>query len=191
MADVIILNASPREGGNTEILCRECADAIETSGFSTEIISFKDKNFKSCNACNLCKKDKGRCSIDDDGLNEIIDKIKDAEGLIVASPVYFGTARGDLMSAIQRIAMVSYGGDRFLSRMVGGPIAVGRRGGHTATIQELLMFYFINDMIVAGSDYWNIAFGKAKGEVLEDTEGIETVRKFGKNVAFILKSLNG
>ena len=72
MADVIILNASPREGGNTEILCRECADAIESSGFSTEIISFKDKNFKSCTACNLCKKDKGRCAIDDDGLNEII-----------------------------------------------------------------------------------------------------------------------
>jgi multimeric flavodoxin WrbA len=190
MADVIILNASPRENGNTAILCTECADAIESAGISTEIISFRGKNFKSCNACGKCKKETGRCSIDDDGLNEIIEEIKEAQGLIVASPVYFGTARGDLMSAIQRIAMVSYGGDRFLSKMVGGPIAVGRRGGHTATIQELLMFYFINDMIVAGSDYWNIAFGKEKGEVMQDTEGIETVRKFGENVALIIKSLN-
>lgn len=189
MTDVIILNASPRESGNTDILCKECADAIEKTGLSTHIISFRGKNIKSCIACNSCKKNTGRCAIDDDGLNEIIDEIKDAKGLIVASPVYFGTARGDLMSAIQRISMVSYGGDRFLSKMVGGPVAVGRRGGHTATIQELLMFYFINDMIVAGSDYWNIAFGKAKGEVSEDEEGLSTVRKFGENVSLIINSL--
>ncbi|MDD3407844.1 MAG: flavodoxin family protein [Methanomicrobium sp.] len=190
MADVIILNASPREKGNTDFLCTECADAIESSGLTAEIISFRGKNIKSCIACGSCKKNKGVCAIDDDGLNEIIDLIKEAKGLIVASPVYFGTARGDLMSAIQRISMVSYGGDRFLSKMVGGPVAVGRRGGHTATIQELLMFYFINDMIVAGSDYWNIAFGKEKGEAENDAEGIRTIRKFGENVSLIIKSLN-
>ncbi|MDD4127140.1 MAG: flavodoxin family protein [Methanomicrobium sp.] len=191
MADVIILNASPREKGNTDILCTECADALESLGIRADIISFRGKTFGSCKACGFCKKNPGRCSFgDEDGLNEIIEEIKEAQGLIVASPVYFGTARGDLMSAIQRIAMVSYGGDRFLSKMVGGPIVVGRRGGHTAAIQELLMFYFINDMIVAGSDYWNIAFGKEKGEVSEDIEGIKTIRKFGENVAFIIKSLN-
>ncbi|MBP2133454.1 multimeric flavodoxin WrbA [Methanomicrobium sp. W14] len=188
MADVIILNASPRENGNTKILCTECADAIESAGFTTEIISFRGKAFTSCIACGSCKKT-GKCAIDD-GLNDVIDEIKDAQGLIVAAPVYFGTARGDIMSAIQRISMVSYAGERFLSKMVGGPIAVGRRGGQTATIQELLMFYFINDMIVAGSDYWNIAFGGDTGAVAEDKEGIDTVRKFGSNVAFILKSLN-
>ncbi|WOF17016.1 flavodoxin family protein [Methanoplanus sp. FWC-SCC4] len=190
MTKVIILNSSPRANGNTEILCRECADAIEKSGLEAEIISFRGKNIRSCIACNSCKKNPGKCAIDDDGLNEIIEKIKEAKGLIVASPVYFGTARGDLMSAIQRISMVSYGGDRFLSKMAGGPIAVGRRGGHTSTIQELLMFYFINDMIVAGSDYWNIAFGKAREEVTEDEEGIKTIRKFGENVAMIINSLS-
>jgi multimeric flavodoxin WrbA len=189
MSDVIILNGSPRANGNTEILCRECADEIEKSGLKPEIISFRGKEFRSCIACGSCKKKIGSCSVDD-GLNEIIEKIKDAKGLIVASPVYFGTARGELMSVIQRIAMVSYGGDRFLSKMVGGPIAVGRRGGHTSTIQELLMFYFINDMIVAGSDYWNIAFGKQAGEVAEDEEGLLTVRKFGVNVAEIIKAMN-
>ena len=95
------------------------------------------------------------------------------------------------MSAIQRISMVSYGGDRFLSKMVGGPIAVGRRGGQTAALQELLMFYFINDMIVVGSDYWNMAFGREKGEVADDEEGVRTVRKFGENIALVIKSLNG
>jgi multimeric flavodoxin WrbA len=190
MKRVIILNASPRAHGNTEILCRTCAEALEKNGCEAEIISFRGKSFKSCIACGTCKKKKGQCAIDDDGLNEIIDKIKDAKGLIVASPVYFGTARGDLMSAVQRISMVSYGGDRFLSGMVGGPIAVGRRGGQTATIQELLMFYFINDMIVAGSDYWNMAFGAAPGEVEEDSEGLAVVGKFGANVANIINKMN-
>lgn len=190
MRKVIILNASPRAGGNTEILCRRCAESIEENGCEAEIISFRGKSFKSCIACNTCKEKKGECAIKDDGLNEIIEKIKGADGLIVASPVYFGTARGDLMSAIQRISMVSYGGDRFLSGMVGGPIAVARRGGHTATIQELLMFYFINDMIVAGSDYWNMAFGKAPGEVEEDSEGLAVVGKFGANVAKIINKIN-
>ncbi|WP_421908943.1 flavodoxin family protein [Methanolacinia petrolearia] len=190
MKKVIILNASPRANGNTDILCRTCAEAIEKNGCEAEIVSFRGKSFKSCIACNTCKEKKGECAIKDDGLNEIIDKIKDAKGLIVASPVYFGTARGDMMSAIQRISMVSYGGDRFLSGMVGGPIAVARRGGHTATIQELLMFYFINDMIVAGSDYWNMAFGKAPGEVEEDSEGLVVISKFGANVANIINKMN-
>ncbi|MBR6011918.1 MAG: flavodoxin family protein [Methanomicrobium sp.] len=189
MSDVIILNASPRKNGNTEILCKECADALESNGIRTEIISFTGCEFTSCKACGYCGKH-GKCAIDD-GLNDIIDKIREASGLVVASPVYFGTARGDLMSAIQRISMVSYGGDRFLSKMVGGPIVVGRRGGQTAALQELLMFYFINDMVVVGSDYWNIAFGRDKGEVSDDAEGIRTVRKFGENMALIIKSLNG
>lgn len=189
MKRVVILNGSPRAGGNTEILCKECADAIEENGCIAEIISFRGKKFTSCIACGKCKECIGECAIDD-GLNEIIDRIKGADGLIVASPVYFGTARGDMMSAIQRIAMVSYGGDRFLSGMVGGPIVVARRGGQTATIQELLMFYFINDMIVAGSDYWNMAFGKLPGDVKSDTEGLETVIKFGANVARLVNRLN-
>ena len=137
MKKVIIL-ASPRANGNTDILCRTCAEAIEKNGCEAEIVSFRGKSFKSCIACNTCKEKKGECAIKDDGLNEIIDKIKDAKGLIVASPVYFGTARGDMMSAIQRISMVSYGGDRFLSGMVGGPIAVARRGGHTGAPHVLL-----------------------------------------------------
>jgi len=87
--------------------------------------------------------------------------------------------------------MVSRASDGFLSWKVGGPIAVARRGGHTATIQELLMFYFINDMIVPGSTYWNMVFGWAPGEVEDDSEGIETIRRFGENVAELIKRING
>lgn len=94
------------------------------------------------------------------------------------------------MSAMQRIGMVSRSNDNFLSWKVGGPIAVARRGGHTSTIQEMLMFFFINDMIVPGSTYWNMVFGHAQGEVQDDDEGMETVRKFGYNVATLIKKIS-
>ncbi|OPY47618.1 MAG: Iron-sulfur flavoprotein [Methanoregulaceae archaeon PtaU1.Bin222] len=125
----------------------------------------------------------------DDGLAGIIDRIRDAEGFIVASPVYFGTARGDVMAALQRIGMVSMSTSRFLSWKVGGPIAVARRGGHTAAIQEMLMFFFINNMIVPGSTYWNMLFGKEPGEVWKDVEGITTVRLFSENVARLIRKI--
>lgn len=145
-------------------------------------------SIQSCNACGKCS-ETGKCDIED-GLNEIIDKIRTAQGLIVGTPVYFGTARGDVMAALQRIGYVSMRSNKFLSGMVGGPIAVARRGGQTSTIQEMLMFFLINDMIVPGSTYWNMVFGRLPGEVWKDPEGIETIRHFAANVAKLVKRLN-
>ncbi len=187
MKKVIMLSGSPRPSGNTYQVLEECATAIEDEGLEVEIIPFVGKNIRSCIACGRCG-ELGECS-QNDGLNDIIAKIKDADGFIVGSPVYFGTARGDVMSALQRIGMVSRANDNFLSWKVGGPIAVARRGGHTATIQEMLMFFFINDMIVAGSTYWNMVFGHAPGQVQEDDEGMATIRKFGYNVATLIKKI--
>lgn len=185
---VLMISASPRKESNTMMVLEHCRNAVESRGVECEIVSLRGMNIESCRACLSCAK-KHRCKIDD-GLNGIIDRIRDAEGLIVATPVYFGTARGDLMSALQRIGMVSRVSDGFLSWKVGGPIAVARRGGHTATIQELLMFYFINDMIVPGSTYWNMVFGWAPGEVEDDDEGMETIRRFGENVAELIKRIH-
>ncbi|MGZ7134835.1 MAG: flavodoxin family protein, partial [Methanobacterium sp.] len=120
----------------------------------------------------------------------MIAKIREADGFIVGSPVYFGTARGDMMSALQRIGMVSWSNDNFLSWKVGGPIAVARRGGHTSTIQEMLMFFLYNDMIVPGSNSWNMVFGWAPGEVHDDKEGMEVIRKFGLNIATLIKKIS-
>jgi multimeric flavodoxin WrbA len=187
LARVILINGSPRAEGNTALVLSECARAIEAAGVEAEVISFSDKKIESCTACYQCQKT-GRCSIDD-GLNEIAEKVRDAKGLIVGSPVYFGTARGDVMSFLQRLGMISRMKDRFLAGKVGGPIAVARRGGHTATIQEMLMFFLINDMIVPGSDYWNMAFGLNPGEVLSDSEGIKTARHFAENVGNLVQKL--
>jgi multimeric flavodoxin WrbA len=181
MEKVLFICASPRKNGNTAQVLSKCADTIEKHGLKTEIIYLQNKNIESCHACGKCAKIK-KCKIDD-GLNGIIDKIRDSKGFIVGTPVYFGTARGDLMAALQRIGYVSMNTDRFLSWKVGGPIAVASRGGQTSTIQELLMFYLINEMIVPGSTYWNMVFGREKGDAVKDEEGMQTIRNFGKNVA--------
>jgi multimeric flavodoxin WrbA len=187
VSKVILLSASPRKDGNTARLIDECAGVIAAAGLEVETVSLAGMRINSCIACGRCA-ELGECS-QDDGLNEIISKLKDAQGFVIGSPVYFGTARGDLMSALQRIGMVSKSGSGFLSRMVGGPIAVARRGGHTASIQEMLMFYLINDMVVAGSTYWNMVFGRLPGEAMDDQEGLATVRRFAENVAWLINKL--
>ena len=187
MAKVILLCGSPRKDSNTLDVLEVCAKEIEKNGVETEIISLRGKKIQSCVACLTCS-ETGHCALND-GLDEIIDKIRDADGFIPAAPVYFGTARGDIMSALQRIGKVSRSYDKFLTWKVGGPIAVGRRGGMTLTLQEMTMFFPINNMIIAGSTYWNMVIAGEEGTAFEDTEGIETIKLFGENVAKIIKKL--
>ena len=188
MPKTILISGSPKSDGNTAQLMNDCAKIIQEQGVEAEVISFAGMSIHSCNACGKCS-ETGKCDIED-GLNEIIEKIRGAKGLIVASPVYFGTARGDVMSALQRIGYISMRSDHFLSGMVGGPVAVARRGGQTSTLQEMLMFFLINDMIVPGSTYWNMVFGRLPGEVWKDQEGIDTIRHFAANVANLVQKLN-
>jgi multimeric flavodoxin WrbA len=188
MAKTVLISGSPKPDGNTAQLMQECAKVIQQQGVEAEVISFAGMSIQSCTACGKCS-EMGKCEIDD-GLNEIIQKLRSAQGFIVGTPVYFGTARGDVMAALQRIGYVSMKSDKFLSGMVGGPIAVARRGGQTSTLQEMLMFFLINNMIVPGSTYWNMVFGRLPGEAWKDAEGIETIRHFAANVADLVKKLN-
>ena len=185
---VLLISGSPKPEGNTALLMRECAKVIEARGVEAEVVSFAGMQIHSCIACEECAKD-GGCA-QDDGLNEIIEKLRGAEGFIVGAPVYFGTARGDVMCALQRIGHISRATDRFLTGKVGGAVAVARRGGQTLTLQEMLMFFLINDMIVPGSSYWNMVFGRLPGEALNDEEGVATIRHFADNVASLIKKLH-
>jgi len=185
---VLLISGSPKPNGNTAQLLQECAKVIQDAGVEAEIVSFAGMKIEACIACMKCSKT-GECGLDD-GLNEVIRKVKQAEGLIVGAPVYFGTARGDVMCALQRIGYVSRNSGMFLTGKVGGPIAVARRGGQTLTLQEMLMFFLINDMIVPGSTYWNMVFGRLPGEALNDEEGVATIRHFATNVANLVKKLH-
>jgi multimeric flavodoxin WrbA len=189
MAKVVLISGSPKAEGNTAQVVNECARVIREQGVEAEVISFSEMKIESCTACGKCSESK-ECSLQD-GLNDIIRKLRASQGFIVGSPVYFGTARGDVMAALQRIGYVSKESDQFLAGMVGGAVAVARRGGHTFTLQEMLMFFLINDMIVPGSTYWNMVFGRFPGEVWQDKEGMETARHFALNVANLIKKFQG
>lgn len=180
MSKVIFLSGSPNENGNTVQVFKEMAKVVEAQGVETEILSLAGMSIKD--PMNF----QGGYN---DGFDEMITKIKDAEGLIVGGPVYWGTVRSDLMSALQRIAMASMQDGNFLSRKVGGPIAVGRRGGLTSTLQEMMMFFMSTDMIVPGSTYWNMVMGQGPGQALEDEEGMNTVKRFAENVGFLVNKI--
>lgn len=164
-----------------------CAKEIEANGLDTEIINIGDKSIHSCIACGSCG-ETGKC-VFDDGINEIADKLREVDGFIPAAPVYFGTARGDMMAALQRIGKLSRGNDKFLSWMVGGPIAIARRGGLTLTLQEMSMFFIINEMIIPGSNYWNMVFAGPKGAYKDDEDGIATIKLFANNVAKLINKI--
>ncbi|MDO5844043.1 MAG: flavodoxin family protein [Methanocorpusculum sp.] len=184
MADVVLISGSPRTDGNTECALNACKRKIEERGLTAKIISLRGKQINGCIACGQCGK-LGKCSLKDD-LNAMLDDIKEADGFIIGAPVYFGTARGDVMNLLQRVSMVARANGNWLSGKIGGPVVVARRGGLTSTLQEMLMSFFISGMIVCGSTYWNIAFGHKQGDVANDTEGIATLETFASNVADLI-----
>jgi multimeric flavodoxin WrbA len=187
MVKVIGISGSPRTGGNTEFLIKEALAEAKQIGVETEFISLIGKRIDPCDACNSCKKTK-RCHIADD-FEPIYMKMEEAEGIIIGSPVYFGSATPQVKALIDRAGYIQgRRGDRFRGK-VGGPIVVARRAGQNFTFAQLLFFFFITEMIIPGASYWNIAFGREKGEAAQDKEGIETVRDFGRKVASLAKKL--
>jgi len=183
----IAIVGSPRKEGNTEILARYALKAIEEEGLDTELIRLAGLDIKPCNACMVCKKEES-CPIDDD-LWPIYIKMKEADAIILASPVYFGSATALLKALMERTGYIAYWNGRVFEGKVGGPLVVARRAGQNFTLAQLAYWFYSMGCFVAGSTYWNIAFGDKKGEVEQDEEGLKTAWNFGKNVAFLVKKL--
>jgi len=183
----IAIVGSPRKKGNTEILTRHTLKAIEEEGLDTELISLAGLDIKPCNACMVCKKEES-CPIDDD-LFPIYIKMKEADAIILASPVYFGSATALLKALMERTGYIAYWNGRVFEGKVGGPLVVARRAGQNFTLAQLAYWFYIMGCFVPGSTYWNVAFGNKKGEVEQDEEGLKTAWNFGKNVAFLVKKL--
>ncbi len=178
---------SPRKNGNTEILTRHTLKAIAEEGLDIELIRLAGLDIRPCDACMACRKGKERCPIDDD-LLPIYTKMKEADAVILASPVYFGSATALLKALMDRTGYLSYDKRPFAGK-VGGPLVVARRAGQNSTFAQIMYWFHILGFFMPGSTYWNIAFGREKGEVEEDEEGLRTAWNFGKNVAFLVKKL--
>ena len=181
---VLMINGSPREGGNTAVALKEMEQQFLKNGIEAEIMTIGNKAIRGCIACGTCTK-KGQC-VFDDAVNEAAKKFAEADGLVIASPVYYASANGTLVSFLDRLFMSC----RCDKRMkVGASVVVARRGGLSATFDELNKYFTISSMPIASSTYWNSVHGRTPGEASEDAEGLQTVRTLADNMSFLIKSI--
>ena len=181
---VIIINGSPRHDGNTSLAVNEIVKIFNEQEIETEVCQIGGKNIRGCIACNKCA-EIGKCVFSDE-VNEIAEKFEKADGLIVASPVYYASANGTIISFLDRL-FYSTSFDKTMK--VGASIAVARRGGCSSTFDELNKYFTICGMPVASSQYWNSVHGRNKGEAEQDAEGLQTMRVLARNMAFLMKSI--
>ena len=181
---VILLNGSPKNNGNTFIALNVVSKSLNVEGIDTEIVHVGSKPIRGCLACGQCNNLK-EC-VTRDLVNEVLAKFKDADGLIVGSPVYYASPAGTLISFLDRLFFSA----KFDKTMkVGASVAVARRGGTTATFDVLNKYFTISNMPIVSSNYWNNVHGAAPGEAKEDAEGLQTMRRLGKNMAFLIKAI--
>ena len=182
---VLLINGSPRNNGNTYVALSEVAKALEANGVETEIVSIGTKAVQGCIACNKCA-ETGRCVFNDDLYDTVWEKAKEADGIVVGSPVYYAGPNGSLCALLDRLF---YSASSFLRYKPAAAVAVCRRGGASATFDRLNKYFTINCMPVVSSQYWNSVHGLKPGEALQDAEGLQTMRTLGNNMAWMLKSL--
>lgn len=187
---VLCIVGSPRKDGNTNALMGHAVSVLKEKGVDTEVLQISDHKIAPCTACMGCFKG-GKCTIKDD-FEPVFKKMKDADGLIVGSPTYFGSATPDIMALLDRAGYTSFAQGRVFGRKVGAPIAIARRAGHNFTNAQLVQWFLINGFIIPGSLYWNIALAGAKGarDLENDQEGINNIKHFAGEMAWLLDKLN-
>ena len=181
---VLILNGSPRIDGNTSIALDEMVKVFDSEGVETEIIRVGNKEVHGCIACGSCG-NTGKC-VFDDIVNEIALKLEKCDGLVIASPVYYASANSTLIACLDRL-FFSSSFDKTMK--VGASVVVARRGGCSATFDELNKYFTISGMPVASSQYWNCVHGLDKGDAREDLEGLQTMRTLARNMTFLMRGI--
>lgn len=181
---VLAINGSPRMGGNTSIALDEMKKVFEEEGIAFEIVQIGNRDVRGCIACNRCG-ETGKC-VFDDLVNELAPKFEAADGLVVASPVYYASANATLIACLDRLFYSTHF-DKTMK--VGASVVCARRGGCSATFDELNKFFTIANMPVASSQYWNSIHGRTPGEAEQDEEGKQTMRVLARNMAFLMKSI--
>lgn len=181
---VLLINGSPHVDGVIALALKELSDTLNRCDIETEIIHVGNKDIRGCIACRSCKKT-GKC-VFDDCVNEIAFKLKDADGLVVGAPVYYGSANSTVVSLLTRLF---YSINYDLSMKVGASVVSARRSGCTATFDEINKFFTISGMPIVSSTYWNNIHGNNKEDGMQDLEGLQVMRNLGKNMAFLIKSI--
>ena len=187
---VIAFNGSARKNGNCSILIREAFNAIEKSDIETEEYSLAGSRIRGCTACYQCfsRKDR-RCVVTDDIANDCIEKMIEADGMILASPTYFADMTPEMKALIDRCGMVARANDDMFRRKVGAAIVSVRRAGSINVFDSINHFFLIGQMIVPGSIYWNVGIGREIGDVEQDEEGLKTMQVLGENMAWLIRAL--
>ena len=184
---VVAFNGSARKDGNTAILIRRVFSQLEAEGVETELVQLAGKTIKGCIACGRCFKNKDRrCAVTDDFANECIAKMLEADGIILGSPTYFADVTSEMKALIDRAGYVARANSDMLQRKVGAAVVAVRRTGAIHAFDSMNHFFLIGQMIVPGSSYWNVAIGRAVGDVERDEEGLKTMETLGRNMAWLL-----
>ena len=187
---VVALNGSARKDGNTAIIINLVFDELKKEGIETELIQLAGNPIQGCIACYKCFKNKNRrCSVDKDMLNDIIEKMLQADGIILGSPTYFSDVSSGMRAFIERCGFVARANDYMFKYKVGAGVVAVRRAGAIPAFNSIMLFLHYMQMMIPGSSYWNIAIGRDPGEVLKDEEGVQTMKTLGQNMAWLLKKV--
>ncbi|AGB03556.1 flavodoxin family protein [Methanoregula formicica] len=188
---VVAFNGSARKDGNTAILVTTLLKELKKEKIETELIQLAGKKIRGCTACGKCFVNRdGKCVIGNDIVNECIEKMLDADGIILASPTYFADVSTEMKALIDRAGFVAKANDDMFRRKVGAAVVAVRRGGAIHAFDTMNHFFFISQMVVPGSSYWNVGIGLDPGDVKGDEEGLLTMETLGANMAWVLKKLN-
>lgn len=188
--NVIAINGSPKAEGNTYHGLKIVCESLKNEGISTEIIHVGNKNIRGCQACGGCAKNQDQKCVIDDEVNEIIPKLKKADGIIIGSPVYYASMAGTMKCFLDRAFYVASANGGLYRHKVGASVVAVRRSGEVATFDHLNHYFTIGEMFLASSSYWNVIHGRMPGEAIQDEEGVQTMRVLGKNMAFLIKAID-
>jgi multimeric flavodoxin WrbA len=187
---VVALNGSARKDGNTAIIINVVFDELKKEGIETELIQLAGNPIAGCIACYKCFKNKNRrCSVEKDMLNDVIEKMLQADGIILGSPTYFSDVSSGMRAFIERCGFVARANDYMFKYKVGAGVIAVRRAGAIPAFNSIMLFLHYMQMMIPGSSYWNLAIGRDPGEVLKDDEGVQTMKTLGQNMAWLLKKV--
>ncbi len=190
---VVAINGSGKKDGNTCLLLKTALAELQAEGIETKLIQMAENSpIQGCIACYRCMEQKNmKCAVDTDPFNDYFQEIRNADGILLGSPVYFSDITAGMKALIERCGFVARANGNVLRRKVGAGVIAVRRAGSNHALSSINYLFLISEMIIPGSSYWNMGFGRNPGEVTSDAEGMETMKTLGKNMAWLLKKLHG